>query len=300
MSQSPFSKERNLHGETISVSFRLPKEAYNDLMTHFNDKYEENAKTKGFKEISLNALDGICTERKCYNHLELFMLIPKSDEFDDLYSSEIFAFINDETDFKDSFNLVSKFNDDFRLVYELQDFTEENTPLGIFANVKDDCFYKLIRDKVIDSFFSFKFGLNSLYSDLDLDNCYIVRFPLNNYLDVYRDGQYQGETYNDDHLGAFVFEDIGSDKKIYCKIAWKYSNEHKLISFDLIFTPEDAFVDDIYNTGDEKLIEAVNDVIIGKSRIKKLLKIRKNIANDLSWIDDLIKKEYPDEYEKLK
>jgi hypothetical protein len=298
--QSPFHKERNLQDKTTSVSFRLPTEAYNDLMDYFNNIFDSNAKTNGFKKISLNALDMICSERKTYNNLECFMLIPKTDDIGELYDSEIIVFINDDIDFENDFNLVSKFNDDYNLVYSLYDFTEENVPFGIFTNVRESCLYRLRKDFALESWYSFTSALGTLYKDLNLDDCYIVRFPLNNYLDVFRDGQYQNETYKDDHIGAYVFEDISSKRKIYCKIVWNYTHEMNLISFDLIFEPESEFINDIYKMNDKRLNEAINDVITDKHRIDVLLEIRKNIEDELSFVDEILKNEYPDEYQKLK
>lgn len=297
MEQSPFHKERDLQGKTELVSFRLPKEAYHDLMNYFEGVYEDNAKTRGFKQISLNALDKICSERKTYNNLEVYMLLPKSDDIDVLNScSQIIGFIDTEVDFNSSFNLVSVFNDDYNLVYDVRDFVESEFPMGIFSNTKEPRIYRTNWDTLY-SFDLLVYRLNELF-DLDVEDCSFVRFPLNNYLDVCRDGQYQNQSFNYEHQGAFVFNDVYTNNKYYCTVSWYYSNN--AMTFDFFFETVEDFSQQIYSRKDKKLINALNDVIIDKNRKEKLLTIRKGLANDLSYIDDLLKEEFPTEYEKLK
>ena len=295
--QSPFHKERDLQGKTELVSFRLPKEAYQDLMTYFEDVYDDNAKTRGFKQISLDTLENICSERKTYTNLEVYMILPKSDSIDDLnFYSQIIGFINTDVDFHDKFNLVSTFEDDYKIVYDVRNFEEGEFPMGIISNTIEPCIYRT-NSHTTHSFFLIKDRLSQLF-DIDVENCSFVRFPLNNYLDVFRDGQYQDQSYNKEHRGVYVFNDMYTNKKYYCIVEWYYDN--LAITFDFYFESVDDFSQDIYSRKDARLIDSFNEVLMDKNRKEKLLTIRNGLAEDLSYIEGLIKEEFPSEYEKLK
>lgn len=306
MSKSPFHKERNLKGKTKNIAFRLPIEAYEDLKNYFEGVYgEDGALSKGFKDLSYETLDSVCLERKNYNNLNVFMLIPKTDDLDDLHCySEIFAFIDIDNDIEDDFNVVSRFEDDYNILYNLVDFNEENVPMGIFAHSKEFCLYRLRKDRVCDSFNSLSVGLYSLYPHLtdwinkDLE-FYMVRFPLNNYLDVFRNGQYQSLTYNNSHEGAFIFYDLVENRKIYSTIRWDYSPEGKHIFLDFLFYKPEDFSDVIYSVDDDKLTNVYRDIRDTDYRKDGLINFRERLIEDLKLVDEAIRKEFPDEYEKL-
>lgn len=304
MSKSPFHKERNLKGKTKNIAFRLPIEAYEDLKNYFEGVYgEDGALSKGFKDLSYETLDSVCLERKNYNNLNVFMLIPKTDDLDDLHCfSEIFAFIDIDNDIEDDFNVVSRFEDDYNILYNLVDFNEENVPMGIFAHSKEFCLYRLRKDVVCDSLLSLKVGLYSLYphlKDKNLDDFYMVRFPLNNYLDTFRNGQYQSLTYNNSHEGAFIFYDLVENRKLYSVIRWDYSPESNHIFLDFLFYKPEDFSDVIYSAEDEKLNEVYKEIRDTDYRKDGLIVFRERLIEDLKLVDEAIRKEFPDEYEKL-
>ena len=305
MTNSPFHKQRNLKGKSKPITFRLPLEAYYDLKEYFEGVYEKDALSKGMKDLSFRALDSVCLERKNYNNLNVFMLIPKTDDIDDLhYYSEIFAFIDFDNDIENNFNVVSRFDDEFNIFYNLYDFKEDNLPMGIFVHSRDSCLYRLRKDIVCESFNSLCVGLYSLYPQLKekdegLEDFYFVRFPLNNYLDTFRNGQYQSLTYNKEHEGAFVFYDIGDNRKIYCTIKWEYSPESNNFLLDYLFYNEDDFSDIVYSIDDDRLIEEYRKIRDSDERKDALLNFRERLIEDIKIVDEAIKKEYPDEFEKL-
>lgn len=305
MTNSPFHKQRNLKGKSKPITFRLPLEAYEDLKEYFEGVYEKDALSKGMKELSFRALDSVCLERKNYNNLVVFMFIPKTDDIDDLhYFSEIFAFIDLDNDIENNFNVVSQFDDEFNIFYNLVNFNEENMPMGIFAHSKESCLHRLRKDVVCDSFNSLSVGLYNLYPQLKekdegLEDFYLVRFPLNNYLDTFRNGQYQSLTYNKEHEGAFIFYDIVENRKIYCTIKWEYSPEGNTIILDYLFYTQEEFSGIVYSIDDDRLIEEYMKIRDSDERKDALLNLRERLIEDIKILDETIEKEYPDEFEKL-
>lgn len=308
MRKSPFHDDNLANSkEDTRKTIRIPTEAYDRM----NDYFEANNMnfSEGVRSLCYEKLDTICNERKTFNNLECFMLIPnvKIKDFDvnDMESavkqiyhilnseSQIIAIVNTECDFRSDFNHVRSFNDDYNLIYEMKPFEAENFPMHILQNTKETCVYRTNK-KALNSFHTFKDRLSILFPNLNVDDCYFVRFPLNNYLDEFRSGQFQQEAFRNNHEGAYIFTDYDGILKYYCFIDWSYSHESDNIDFELYFTSEDNFLDDVRKVKcedgehDVKLINSALHFINGEYKRKRLEVYRKRLEKELKLVNQLL------------
>lgn len=314
MVQSPFYKNRNLNGKTQSISFRIPIEVHDDLMEYFGGLHDENPITNGLKDFSINILNHVCNERKIFSKLNLVLLIPKTDDIKELNEkTEIIGFFNDDLDYVKSLNTENYIGDipDYEIQYDLSPF-EDNSFVGHFIvkviqNTKIGSFYR-INNPSITSYEILKDKLSDLYPNLDLDECYIVLTHLNNYFDEFRNGQYQSKEYNNYHDGAYVFTDYNEKRKLYCCISWIYSSDFENITFDIKFMGELVFDTMVFHTEDKDFLNKHERIHTNEDLLDSLLENRERILEmkemfdfegRLSNIDDLLKKNFPDEYDKL-
>lgn len=284
--ESPFHKEYDKpNGNSPNINVRVNKNMKDALRNHFEEIYDESPMTKGVNKILHEYMDSICLERKTFNHIEVIMLIPKIDIEDrtdksiiDEFSnrSKLIAYYNTKTDFNDYYEHKG-FDGEYNLVYELKEFNELNFPLNIIRETKDSCVINTSKDDC-DSFEKFKSRQKELYSDLhdnegidrslDLDDCYFVRFPINNYLDVKQNGQYNHKFLLKDHIGVYVFNDPlikinnpSIDLKLLCFIDWHYLSDINRMEFDFDFYDGVGLVNWIQNRYDdedsEDLINAI-------------------------------------------
>lgn len=306
MRQSPFYDETLIEKSIDSKgkkrekrpTIRLPIETYNRL----NEYFEANNLdfSKGLRSFCYEKLDTICNERKTFNNLECFMLIPKAkvkfntnssmeDDHENFFHilnthSEIIAIVNTDVDFRRNYHHVNSFDDNYNLAYELKDFSAENFPLSMFQNTKETCVYRT-NTKTLRSFYALKDRLSSIFYDLNVDDCYFVHFPLNNYLDVFREGQYHHETFSNMHEGIYVFQDFEKPIKHYCSISWSYSYESKGISLEFEFYDKDNFMNDIYETKDMDLINAASEIIDSDFIKNKLMKYKEKLLKELDYVE---------------
>ena len=293
MKQSPFHEESKESGEM--VSFRLEKDVKEKLERHFREVYDEQS--KGYKNLCHRKLDSLCLERKTFNHLEVFMLIPKTEDINELENkSQIIAIVNTECDFQDFYVHNLGFDDDYNLSYELQDFNQTSFPLNILLNTKDSCVHKIDKS-CLKSFPIFKMELDRVYHssfngdyfDIDVNDCYFVRFPLNNYLDEWKEGQYQHETFRENHIGAYVFQDVQNGLKLYCFIDWYYLADFDLnVHLDFQFVSDKHFIFEGSKSDDDEFKEAMKEAMSDKARKEHLLKFKEQLETNLSFIDDLL------------
>lgn len=315
MTQSPFHKNRNLNGKTQSISFRIPIEVYDDLKEYFSGLHDENPITNGLKDFSINILNHVCMERKIFSKLNVILLIPKTDDIDELNEkTEIIGFFNDDIDYVKSLNTENYVGDipDYDIRYDLPSFEKDGEYINHFIlkviqNTRIGSFYK-IHNPSITSQDIFKEKLDELYPQIDLDKCYLVLTHLNNYFDEFRNGQFQSKEYNNYHDGAYVFTDYNERRKLYCSISWIYSSDFENITFDIKFMSELSFSTMVYNTEDKKFIDNFYKITSGEDFLVRLLENRKQILEiketfdlegRLAKTDEILKKNFPDEYEKL-
>ena len=272
--KSFFAKESPFHDEYVKdytgnkpnlPTFRINKYMLEDLENHF--KKSNMTWTDGMTQMIHEYLDRICLERRTFNHLEVIMLIPKSDSIDEMESkSKIIAYINSNTDFKEYYEHKA-FEGEYNILFELMPFDELNFPMNILRETKDSCVINTSKEDC-ESFEKFKDSQKELYDDIDLDDCYFVRFPLNNYLDVKNENGYAHGLFNMEHLGLYVFHDPivrlnnpDDELKINCLIDWHYLADISKIEFDYTF-PKGNIIDWIYGRVDDadESIEIINAI----------------------------------------
>lgn len=319
MRKSPFHDDSLANSKSDKrPTIRIPSEAYERLNNYFEANNLDFS--KGIRSLCYDKLDTICNERKTFNNLEVFMLIPKikidNIDLDDMESavnlyynilnttSQIIAIVNTECDFREDFNHVRRFEDDYNLSYEMKEFNAENFPMNILRNTKDSCVYRTNK-KDLNSFYTFKDCQSQLYDDnrfstmedmfsLGVDDCYFVHFPLNNYLDEFRNGQFQQKDFSNSHEGVYVFEARNGLFKHYCFINWDYSKENDNISFELYFSDSEFFLDEVYKTKDEKLIYSALGVINGDNRRKRLEEYKQRLSDEIDYVNHLLEKSIDD------
>lgn len=262
--ESPFHKEYEYKPKKNTPTLRINPNITRELKNHFQDS--NLSWTDGMTLIIKDYLDRLCLQRQTFNHLEVIMLIPKTDDIDELVDkSKIIAYINSKTDFNEYYEHKG-FDGKLNLVYELIPFDDLNFPLNIIRETKDSCVINTPKEDC-QSFEKFKARQKELYSDLkdykgndrslDLDDCYFVRFPLNNYLDSAHNGQYYHDFLKKDHLGIYFFHDPliklrnpKHERKLLCIIDWHYLSDISRIEFDIGFSDGSGLINwiqKIYN-----------------------------------------------------
>ena len=89
------------------------------------------------------------------------------------------------------------------------------------------------------------------------------------------------------------------NRKIYSTIRWDYSPESNNIFLDFLFYKPEDFSDVIYSVDDDKLTNVYRDIRDTDYRKDGLINFRERLIEDLKLVDEAIRKEFPDEYEKL-
>lgn len=286
MNKSPFYKKSHhdsyKHGNPkIPKSIRIPKDAHDDLMAYYNGI--------GIDEISevLNQL--ICEKlemintfkrRKVFNNIELIMLIPKTDDRIELEDkSRIIALYNTDEDFIDGFNHLKRFPTKFNYQYDMKPFGESffRSEMNIINNTKESPVYR-VNKRDLSRWESLSQRLESISReeewDLNVRDCYFVRCPLNNFLDVKREGQYQSNlNHRGDHDGIYVF-DLLNARRLYCIINWNYSLENGNIGFNIEFLNQRQFMEILEESDFKTLRESyskLNNSDYDRERLDKMI-----------------------------
>lgn len=293
MKQSPYHIDRA--SKKVKPSFRIEEKAVNDLEKHF--KKQGLNFSEGMRNLCFKELDNLCLDRKTYNNLECFMLIPKTDDVFMLNNkSQVIAIVNTEADFKETYNHKRPFNDDYNLTYDLIDFEGKYIidDLKILQNTKDSCVYNTSMND-LRVFDLFRDRQRELYDDvgenfdLNVDDCYFVRFPLNNYLDELIEGQYQHKEYKENHIGVYVLHDVVRERKLFLLTNFYYLSEYEIqMQIDIELADERKFVQNILQSKDDKLIEAMKEALSDKHRKNKLLELKQRMERNLLVINDMI------------
>lgn len=313
--KSPFKFERNYHAKNVSKSFRLPEDVYIEIMRYYDSIYgEENNLTKAFRDITLEKLDNICRERKSYQELNILMLIPKTDDIKELNEkSEIIGFFSHE-DFNDINNdlLVRDEEDEnpMMIKYDLTRHRSLEDYYNLIKYINPKCFNFNMKD--VYSFEEFKNELNKEYPKIDLSDSYIMGMEVNNYFDIYRDGEFQSDILNNTHVGAYVFVDYSLNvegktlnRKLYCIVQWNY--KFNVMNIDFEFFSYHGFMsnfkeDEIYEN--KSIRNVINDIYFDGDRKKTLLQMKEdltriidNLHNNLDVVYTVLEKEYPEVFE---
>lgn len=290
VNQSPFYKKEH-HGKYIhgkpkkQKDMRIPISIYNDLDYYF----KENGLnwTDGMLNVIYDKLDMINTsKRTIFNDVELIVIIPKTRSLSELNDkSIILAAYNTGTDFKNEFIHDGGFKKTFNFNYELKDFSF--LPIDILMNLKNDAYFNLAASNpyVKGNWREYLQRLENHYK-LDLNKSYLVRFPLNNYLDVKREGQYQSSRLRGWHDGLYVFDDF-NHHRLYFKLDWEYTPSGAircrgefLHVTDFMYLVQSADYGKV-NNAHESLLNNDHDREFMESALKDAEKMR-------DWIDDQI------------
>ena len=312
--ESPFHKEYDKKdGGLKGNDFRIDPQAKKDLEDNFIKIFgKKKAWSKGMRMLCHEYLDRLCLQRQTFNHLEFIMLIPKTDDIDELVNkSKIIAYINTKTDFNEYYEHKG-FDGEYNLVYELRPFDEFSFPLNIIRETKDSCVINTSKEDC-DSFDRFKASQKKLYSDLqddegndrslDLDDCYFVRFPLNNYIDSFKNGEYSHDSFYKDHMGLYVFHDPfvkinkGKDyeRKIFFVIDWHYLSDISKIEWNFAFGEKEGILNWIHQYRDEneedydKLIQALDYAFSDEYSQMRLSQVENELLEKLEIVRSLKK-----------
>ena len=293
MMKSPFYKETH-HGKykkgeaQIKPNFKITPTAYNDLMRYF--KANGLNETDGFRQIVWDKLEKINTfqKRRVFNNIEFIMLLPKTDSTIELNEkARIIALYNTDCDFIEDYNYQKGFDKSFNYQYDLKPFGEGffRESMGILNSTKVSKVKRVNKGDLIDwkSFLSRLEELNKEEQwDLNLRDCYFVRCPLNNYLDVNRGGQFQSSVYDGEHEGIYIFDDF--KRRIFCILYWTYSMENKNIAFDITFVIMKEFMEILEKSDFKPLRESYSDLKnsdYDKNRMRKLIEYEEQYLNFL-------------------
>ena len=279
-------------------------------MLYYDGIYgKENTPTKSFNDLAIEKLDNICRERKAYQNLNIMMLIPKTDDLEELNKkSEIIGFftINDVSELNQDLLIRDDADDKIMIRNKLSYYNFEQL-YNFVKYINPKCFNFDMND--VSSHDDFKIRLNKAYPKTDLSNAYFVQFELNNYFDIFRDGEFQSHLLNNTHIGAYAFFDYGNvqdknkiNRKLYCIIQWNYNSN--ILNLDFTFMSNNQFMrnfvkDDIVdnNAIDDEITFIYNDVDRKKTLLntkKKLEEYIEEINEHLKLVELMIKEEYPE------
>jgi len=286
LNKSPFYKERHhdkyVKGKRgVKVDFKISETAYNDLMKYF--KGMGLNKTEGFKQIIWDKLEMINTSRRtCFNNVEVIMLIPRSRSVDELNEeSRIIGLYNTESDFIDEFNHLDGFDKSFNYRYDLHGFYEDFFPMDIVNSTKESPIYR-VNKRDLQNWDSLYARLDELYG-LGNGDWDFVRFPLNNYLDVNREGQFQSPSYRGKHEGIYIFDDL-NNKRLYCLLNWSYSLENKNVLFDFSFVHMSEFMYILHDADYKKLRDSYKDLKNSDYDKEQFDMLIKNVEGHLDFL----------------
>ena len=287
INQSPFYKKEHHEGKDGRIpDARIPKQLEEDLINYF----EGNGinKTDGIKQIIYEKMEKINTiGRTCFNNIELIMLLPKTNNLKELNDkSELIALYNTDSDFDESYDYNDGFEKRFKILFDMKEFCEDFFPMEHLNMMKECKVFGLYFGEMMD-WDSFSAKLGQKYEDLDIDDCYFVRFPLNNYLDVNRQGQFQHRKYMWRHRGLYVFDEFGF-RRYYLIMDWRYGGDG-LISLDYEFIPLRDFVTIMKDSPYEDIHEAYDYILHtnhDKEEIKALIEENERTTDFLKRLLD--------------
>ena len=272
INQSPFYKEKHHEGKKDGKipDARIPKALEDDLYYYF----EENglSLSDGIKQIVYEKMETINLERTCFYNVELIMLLPKTSNLDELNDKcEIIALYNTKSDFAESYEYNDGFDDHFQIFFDMKEFCEDYFPLEHLNMMKESMVFRVGFPEMMD-WDSFSGKLSQLYPDLDMDNCYFIRFPLNNYMDIERQGQFQHPTHIGLHQGLYIFDEFGF-RRFYLILKWRYDG-FNLISFKYQFISIGQFMRIIKDSPHDDINDCLDYIVHSnhdKEEVKRLI-----------------------------
>lgn len=295
-----FYKERELSSKKETLGFRIDKNLKMELEKHLKDKYGDNGVTIGMNKIVLDYMNNTPLVRTNIPIL-ISLAVPKNDE--QIYNLTIDDFSNIEydDDKKDKLKIL-----DYRIIDTISDnvFKERIPFYDIDKNImmwnvigydesvedftSDDRFFKYHLNSECEHTkekFNEKIGMerNSFY---DIDDVYIIHFPLNNFLDSFSDGEFG---YDGKHYGAisYTIDDI----KYNIIIEFKLKDLDKL-DYSCYLVTDEIFDDILKKRNKElyknyKLIDYLNlddgikELSIEVNELQREYEIKLSLYNEL-------------------
>jgi len=289
ISQSPFYKDshygKHIHGNPkIQKDMRISKSVYNDLMAYF--KGNGWNWTDGMNHIINEKLNMINTsKRTAFTDIEIVMVIPKTRNLEELNrKSFILTVYNTKSDFNDSYVHHDGFNKVFNFNFELMDFSL--LPINILSNLKRTADFHLNYSNPYDNISEMDYykRLEEIH-EINLSKCYIVRFPLNNYLDINREGQYQSSRLRGWHDGLYVFDDF-NHHRLYFRLEWEYQLQS--LHFRGVFLHRIDFMHLVKNA-DMKNVRESHESLLNNTHDREFMESALKDAEEMKeWIDKKI------------
>lgn len=248
--QSPFQQIdefRKTKGDRVSVRTDIAPEDYELIEKYikmrdpdFDPKKKNNSfdNSKFVRELLMNFFNSITLEKKSFENLHIILLLPKTQDHDDLeLKGEIVGVLEGEDVFlKNPFKYAHGDRNKFNFIFNIEEFNERNYKDLLFLNRKKNerLFYNVSED-IQDDFFKVKSRLSEVYHEFDLDECYYTIVNVNNYLDVLNEGQYTSNWSSFHHEGFIVLLDpFDKLNQIYMTITWTCYNGVCETSFEVI------------------------------------------------------------------
>ena len=293
---SPFTKKRKDDKKVATISFRVPKDIKKDVTSYFNSKYDDKPLTSGMNDLIMDMLNKICFNRKSFLNLFYFMLIPKTTNVDELNEySKIIGFVDvvEEDKFNKMNHSYLKKGNKYRLGVKAVPL-KDVPPNRFYRDSKN--YFKLDLTNIKTNSDVLK-EIRKVYPDVDVNNTYFLFCHLNNVLDVFREGQYQDNTINNAHNGANIVYNETDDFNTFFIYKWEYLHELHTLELDLKFYNETDFIKRLKKSEDNnQLMKDFIHFTKPADKRKFLLELRKNIEEHLKEVNELIKKDFPDDF----
>ena len=258
MEQSPFFIERNLettrNDETIQT--RISNDTWEDLQQYLNQRYGtlEKVKSKFAYDLIVNFLNSIALDKWCFKDSYVIMLFPNTTNLQELReNSQIIGFVKSDEQISDFNNFKVSTKNEYNFISCLKRFDETTFEMLNLENLSKNALFNI--DKEIQhDFIQVKQRLSELYKSIDVEDCFISIFNLNNYLDVLKEGQYVSRHSMFEHEGLIVL--LLPDNplnRINARIVWCYTEGDLSLTFNI--EDEATFMNEtIYQTNNEVLI----------------------------------------------
>ena len=320
LKETPFKKIDELkeakEGERVSVrtdiapeDFKLIEQYFRQRDPSYNiEKKKGNVidRSKFVKELMLNFLNNNAIDKQCFKDIFVLMLLPDSHDPDEIEDkSEIVGAIQFQEDkayakvLNNAFKCHNKyFKNKFNYIYNVRKFNEETYNGHLFFDEIDERVFFCVDESIQHDFVKTKMRLSEVYYELDIDNCYLAVFNLNNYLDVLKEGQYVSRHSPYLHEGVLVLLDRHNDLKICLTFDWSFYNGRIELALDVYDEHEfDTWV--LPQSNNDELIEEFKNLTVSLTP-EDDLKQQKQTLIDLIKFNDLRIDALKDESERSK
>lgn len=301
--QSPFYKNRDLKtsGKDKPIQSRIAPEVKKDLKDYFMKRYNttEGVSSSFIHELIVNFLNSILLEKKSFEDIYVIMLLPKTQDPDEL---EIKGTIIGAVETQDGepmrrvFRRKHYHKNKFNFIYNLEDFNELTFNMLHFERLNVPAFFCVSED-IQHDFVKTKMRLSEVYHDIDLDECYITIFNINNYLDELIEGQYMSTHYQYYHEGILVFSNLLDEIRVCTTLDWSFVNGEIVIQLNIVDRGEFSETI-IYNTNNEDIVDEYYSITKTITREEALKKRKEEALHNIAYFNERVKY-YDEELAKI-